>query len=1015
MAVGINIVTGFDGKGIKKAIEDFSKLQTSAERTKFAITKMALPAAAALGTLAVASGFAAKAAIEDEAEQAALAQTLRTATGATNVQIAAVEKQVSALTKVSTFSDSQLRPALANLVQATQDVARSQELMTLAMDISAATGKPLINVTDALAKAESGQMQALASLAPVVRENIKEGQGLDATYTQLASLFGGAAAAQTQTAAGQMQMFKNQVGETAEAFGRLLLPVITTLLPVLTALASFAERNRVAFMVLTGVVAALSAAILIAAGYLKVLALHKQLLEIQAYKTATAVLSTKSAVTALGVAAKATGGILAAAAIAQVIFMIGNAASGADRKIAEASANMIINLDKLALASQQDTTDVIGDFVKLAQEIDSKLKFSDVFGDFGREFQLTIGGAKVDIEDFDEAFNKTMEKSPVAAQKLVDALKAQLAITPPNTRAATDLSDAIARYQGQVTQTTAVQAAFNNEVGKTPDLLRKAIAASFEHSAANTTLATEQFKVIELTKRLADQRSKAVVNTKDLTDTQNQLDTALRNIELITGKVTKSTGSSTKEVNKAKQAASDYRSTLQSLLGAKESVRNATQAVADANQKVADATHGVTLAQRDVTLASRDVDKALRDVKLANDAVAKAVQGVAAAQTKTKAARADYANSLVKTKEAQDKLRSATKEVAKAQDAFNAALRGYGKDSKQGVTAGRALAEAQRDSEQSGYSLERAIYKVAEAEAELLELRSDPEATAKNIRLAEIELAEAKLGVAQAEATQTEQQERATLASDTYDQTLNGVKETSDLYKTLLDELNKAREQEQQAVKAVTDARKAEEEALQSINAALEGEREALREVEDARYDLAQAELAVEDAKHKVAEAERGVSAAKRDQAAALRDVAAAQLDEARALYDAAQAQHALNAARAAAPPPAVARIDAQLAGVAALLGTVSAETSNAFAALGLPMLAAGGIVTKPTAAIVGERGAEAVIPLTGSNTPTLGTTVNVTVNAGLGANGTQIGNEIVDVLRKYQRRNGSVPIKVSG
>lgn len=323
MAVGINIVTGFDGKGIKKAIEDFSKLQTKSEQVKFAIQKAALPAAAALGALALASGLSAKAAMEDEAEQAALAQTLRTATGATNQQIATVEKQVAALTKVSTFSDSQLRPALANLVQATQDVARSQELMTLAMDISAATGVPLINVTDAIAKAENGQMKALASLAPVVRENIKDGQGLGATYTQLASVFGGAATAQTKTAAGQMQMFKNQVGETAEAFGRLLLPVINTLLPVLTAVASFAERNRVVFMVLTGVVAALSAAILIATGYIKVMALHKQLLEIQAYKTATATLATSRAVTALGVAAKATGAMLAAAAITQVIFMIG--------------------------------------------------------------------------------------------------------------------------------------------------------------------------------------------------------------------------------------------------------------------------------------------------------------------------------------------------------------------------------------------------------------------------------------------------------------------------------------------------------------------------------------------------------------------------------------------------------------------------------------------------------------------------------------------------------------------
>jgi hypothetical protein len=41
--------------------------------------------------------------------------------------------------------------------------------------------------------------------------------------------------------------------------------------------------------------------------------------------------------------------------------------------------------------------------------------------------------------------------------------------------------------------------------------------------------------------------------------------------------------------------------------------------------------------------------------------------------------------------------------------------------------------------------------------------------------------------------------------------------------------------------------------------------------------------------------------------------------------------------------------------------------------------------------------------------------TVNLTVNAGLGADGTQIGKEIVDVLQAYQRRVGALPIKVAG
>jgi hypothetical protein len=81
-----------------------------------------------------------------------------------------------------------------------------------------------------------------------------------------------------------------------------------------------------------------------------------------------------------------------------------------------------------------------------------------------------------------------------------------------------------------------------------------------------------------------------------------------------------------------------------------------------------------------------------------------------------------------------------------------------------------------------------------------------------------------------------------------------------------------------------------------------------------------------------------------------------------------------------------------------------------------LPMLAKGGVVTAPTLAVIGEAGPEAVVPLSkyrmdsGGN----GSTINLTVNAGMGADGTRIGQEIVRELLKYQRQNGALPLKVA-
>ena len=74
----------------------------------------------------------------------------------------------------------------------------------------------------------------------------------------------------------------------------------------------------------------------------------------------------------------------------------------------------------------------------------------------------------------------------------------------------------------------------------------------------------------------------------------------------------------------------------------------------------------------------------------------------------------------------------------------------------------------------------------------------------------------------------------------------------------------------------------------------------------------------------------------------------------------------------------------------------------------GVPQLANGGIVNKPTLAMIGEAGPEAVIPLRGRNAG-MGATYNITVNAGLGTNGSQVGREIVDAIKKYERVSGPV------
>ena len=89
-------------------------------------------------------------------------------------------------------------------------------------------------------------------------------------------------------------------------------------------------------------------------------------------------------------------------------------------------------------------------------------------------------------------------------------------------------------------------------------------------------------------------------------------------------------------------------------------------------------------------------------------------------------------------------------------------------------------------------------------------------------------------------------------------------------------------------------------------------------------------------------------------------------------------------------------------------------DNLNAWAAGTWTPFATGGVVTAPTLGLVGEAGPEAIIPLDKLSGYGNTTNVNVTVNAGMGTDGAEVGRQIVDALKQYQRRNGPVPITVA-
>jgi uncharacterized membrane protein YgcG len=261
MALSIPIVSEFDGKGIDKAIKEFQQLETVGEKAQFAIKKAAVPAAAALTAVAGALGLAAKAAAEDEQQQAILANTMENVVGATDATVAATEDMIAAMSRATGTADSELRPAFAALLVGTKDVGQATDALTLAQDVAIGTGIDLATVSDALAKAYAGNMKGLRALSPEMAGLIKEGASLDTVMMALNDNFGGAAARSAETAAGKFKILKNSLAETQESIGAALLPVLQKVLPYLQAMADWAQRNPTAFLVIAGTISAVAAAI----------------------------------------------------------------------------------------------------------------------------------------------------------------------------------------------------------------------------------------------------------------------------------------------------------------------------------------------------------------------------------------------------------------------------------------------------------------------------------------------------------------------------------------------------------------------------------------------------------------------------------------------------------------------------------------------------------------------------------------------------------------------------------
>jgi hypothetical protein len=226
----LTLALAADIDNLKKGLDDAEKVVNKSADNIADFGKKAAVAFAVAGAAVTAFAVSAvKAAAEDEKGRKSLEQTIRSNTQATDAQIKSIDNYISKQSIATATTDDVLRPAFARLIRSTNDVAKAQDLLSLAQEIATATGKPLEVVTNALGKSFDGQNAALGKL----------GLGIDATTLKtksheeimqiLKGTYKGFIDNEATNAEFKFKQLTIALDETKEKIGTALLPIVKEL------------------------------------------------------------------------------------------------------------------------------------------------------------------------------------------------------------------------------------------------------------------------------------------------------------------------------------------------------------------------------------------------------------------------------------------------------------------------------------------------------------------------------------------------------------------------------------------------------------------------------------------------------------------------------------------------------------------------------------------------------------------------------------------------------------------
>jgi len=206
----------------------FAKAQRSTFNLEKSVKSLGKTFGVALSTALIVN-FAktsVKAFAEEDKAIRSLGRTLKNLGLAQSGTAERVNAFIDTLSKATGVLDDDLRPAMETLLRATGSITKSQNLLALALDISAGTGKDLSSVVAALQKAYLGNNTALTRLGVGLSKAELKALSFEEITAKLATLFAGQAAEAADSYAGQISKLAVAADNAKEIIGKGLVDAI---------------------------------------------------------------------------------------------------------------------------------------------------------------------------------------------------------------------------------------------------------------------------------------------------------------------------------------------------------------------------------------------------------------------------------------------------------------------------------------------------------------------------------------------------------------------------------------------------------------------------------------------------------------------------------------------------------------------------------------------------------------------------------------------------------------------